>query len=93
MGRLIDADRMKDVLDKNFGHTSGAVVLANLIDMQPTAYDVEAVVDELNAKGNEFFAKAVNAEIKGECLFAEICKMAASAVYESADIVKRGGQK
>ena len=47
MSRLIDADRMKYVLDKNFGGTGGAVVLANLIDMQPTAYDVEAVVREL----------------------------------------------
>ena len=47
MARLIDADRMKDVLDKNFGHTSGAIVLANLIDMQPTAYDTEKVLNEL----------------------------------------------
>lgn len=50
--RLIDADRMKVVLDKNFGHTSGAIVLANLIDMQPTAYDVEAVVRELGKISN-----------------------------------------
>ena len=67
-------------------------ICAHIEHLQPTAYDVEAVVEELNAKGNEFFAKAVNAEIKGESLFAEICKMAAAAVYESADIVKRGGR-
>ena len=48
--RLIDADRLKFVLDKNFGGTSGAVVLANLIDMQPTAYDVDVVVRELESK-------------------------------------------
>ncbi len=71
---------------------SNLTVVLEAIASTPTAYDVEAVVEELNAKGNEFFAKAVNAEIKGESLFAEICKMAAAAVYESADIVKRGGR-
>lgn len=34
--RLIDADRLKDVLEKNFGHTGGADVLRQLIDIQPT---------------------------------------------------------
>ena len=35
--RLIDADKLKEVLEKNFGHTGGASVLAQLIDAQPTA--------------------------------------------------------
>lgn len=34
--RLIDADRLKFVLEKNFGHTGGASVLEQLIDDQPT---------------------------------------------------------
>lgn len=34
--RAIDADRLKEVLEKNFGHTGGASVLAQLIDSQPT---------------------------------------------------------
>lgn len=37
MSRLIDADRLKKVLEKNFGHTGGADVLRQLIDAQPTA--------------------------------------------------------
>ena len=36
MSRPIDADRLKEVLEKNFGHTGGASVLAQLIDAQPT---------------------------------------------------------
>ena len=36
MSRLIDADKLKKVLEKNFGHTGGASVLAQLIDAQPT---------------------------------------------------------
>lgn len=34
--RPIDADRLKAVLGKNFGHTGGASVLEQLIDEQPT---------------------------------------------------------
>lgn len=34
--RLIDADRLSFVLNKNFGHTGGAAVLQQLIDNSPT---------------------------------------------------------
>ena len=37
-GRLIDADKLKEVLEKNFGHTGGASVLAQLIDAQDTIH-------------------------------------------------------
>ena len=37
MARYIDADRLLLVLEKNFGHTGGAEVMKDLIDMQPTA--------------------------------------------------------
>ena len=37
--RLIDADRLKEVLARNFSHTSGAEVMRQIIDKQPTAYD------------------------------------------------------
>ena len=36
--RAIDADRLKEVLEKNFGHTGGASVLAQLIDAQDTIH-------------------------------------------------------
>lgn len=36
MGRLIDADRLSFVLNKNFGHTGGAAVFQQLIDIAPT---------------------------------------------------------
>jgi hypothetical protein len=32
--RAIDADKLKEVLEKNFGHTGGALALAQLIDAQ-----------------------------------------------------------
>ena len=43
MSRHIDADRLCEVLERNFGHTGGASVLRQLIDEQPTADVVEVV--------------------------------------------------
>ena len=34
--RPIDADELKMVLNKNFGHTGGAAVMQQLIDARPT---------------------------------------------------------
>lgn len=34
--RAIDADRLSAVLQKNFGHTGGAAVMQQLIDIAPT---------------------------------------------------------
>lgn len=46
--RLIDADRLKEVLDRNFSHTGGAEVMCQIIDKQPTAYDIDKVVKQLD---------------------------------------------
>lgn len=45
--RLIDADRLIEVLDRNFGHTGGAEVMRQIIDKQPTAYDIEEVINRI----------------------------------------------
>ena len=36
MARAIDADRLLQVLETNFGHTGGADVMRQLIEAQPT---------------------------------------------------------
>jgi hypothetical protein len=46
--RPIDADRLKEVLDRNFSHTGGAEVIRQIIDKQPTAYDIDKVVKQLD---------------------------------------------
>lgn len=56
--RLIDADRLELVLEKNFGHTSGADVMRQLIDSQPTVdalpYDyILNIEEELRQKARE----------------------------------------
>ena len=43
MSRHIDADKLSEVLERNFGHTGGASALKQLIDEQPTADVVEVV--------------------------------------------------
>ena len=48
--RLINADRLKEVIDKNFGHTGAAEVMQQIIDKQPTAYDLEKVIDQLTTE-------------------------------------------
>lgn len=55
--RLIDADRLIEVLDRNFGHTGGAEVMYQIIDKQPTAYnndDIERAI-LLLSKVSELF--------------------------------------
>lgn len=51
---LIDADRLKEVLDRNFGHTGGAEVVCQIIDKQPTAYDIDKVVKRLD-KASDYY--------------------------------------
>lgn len=46
--RLIDADRLKEVLDRNFSHTGGVELMCQIIDKQPTAYDIDKVVKQLD---------------------------------------------
>ena len=41
--KLISANRLKQVLDKNFGHTGGAAVLEQLIDIASAVDAVEVV--------------------------------------------------
>lgn len=45
--RLIDADRLKDVVSKNFYGEAGADVMCQIIDEQPTAFDKDKVIEEL----------------------------------------------
>ena len=40
--RLGDMDRLKEVLERNFGHTDGAAVMRQLIDNAPTIDPVHA---------------------------------------------------
>ena len=51
MGRLIDADKLKDAINNSLNtgrETFPAEIIYEAIDEQPTAYDPEKVVSELD---------------------------------------------
>ena len=55
--RLIDADRLKEVLARNFSHTGGVELMCQIIDKQPTVYnndDIERAI-LLLSKVSELF--------------------------------------
>lgn len=50
MGRLIDEDKLKEAISKSTCHWTEHMwknVVCDVIDNQPTAYDIEKVVTEL----------------------------------------------
>ncbi|MXP75139.1 hypothetical protein GN277_07010 [Lachnospiraceae bacterium WCA-9-b2] len=44
--RLIDADRLNEVLERNFAKSD---VLKQIVDVQPTAYDLDKVLEKMEA--------------------------------------------
>lgn len=90
--RLIDADRLKEVLDRNFSHTGGAEVMRQIIDKQPTAYDIDKVIEQLQQQIDQYNRRAEKAGLAGlvyECRhnYGKACS------YECALEIVRGEQK
>lgn len=59
MGRLIDADKLKADLEKAISKNEDMDCLdflrvASFIDAQPTAYEVDAVVEKLKRRSKEY---------------------------------------
>lgn len=89
MGRLIDADALIELSRKTFSRADGFVWLIN---EQPTAYDVEKVVAELEYEAKlqklfeeEFYARH-NIEQAHIHRYAEQCYR-----NKTIEIVRRGG--
>lgn len=78
MSRLIDADELKETLLK-FNYTTAHNQIFRYIDQQPTAFDTEKVVEQLeglsNAEADYYYARS-NDVIDRE---------------DAIDIVKKGG--
>lgn len=85
--RLIDADTLKEYCmcasksDDDFRRVSLAT-LASVIDVQPTTYDMDKVVEQLEDYGNEEMYYYKNTPYE-KCI--EEC------VHKAIEIVKRGG--
>ena len=88
MGRLIDADKLKADLEKAISKNEDMDCLdflrvASVIDAQPTAYDPDKVVQQLEDYGNEEVNYYKNTPYE-KCI--EEC------VNKAIEIVKAGGE-
>lgn len=83
--RLIDADKFKELF--NDGTAIGRIVMS-FIDEQPTAYDVDKVVGQL-----EECKRIMESPVQQDC-YGEECKVGdciVCAFDKALDIVKEGG--
>ncbi|MBQ0113297.1 MAG: hypothetical protein KBT03_09230 [Bacteroidales bacterium] len=92
--RLIDADELKEKYTQIFVEKYGikcAEMFHGVINQTPIAYNVDAVVEELEALGNRYFAEYCEC---GEFdLMKKNSRYARSMAYDEAiEIVKRGGK-
>lgn len=94
MARLIDADVLIETMKRVEEEYEDAMTCPswwtayNVIKEQPTAYDVEKVVAELEeAKMIYFLTIANTGDEKQDFAYCEV----ANAINKSIDIVKRGG--
>ena len=76
--RLIDADKFKEFLTKLYEEGAPYDGIIELLDKEPTAYDVDKVVEEL-----EEYSNADEAERHGTISVIEL--------DDAIEIVKRGG--
>ncbi len=87
MGRLIESDKLKADLEKAILENGDMdcvdfLRIASLIDAQPTAYDVDAVVEQLEDYGNEECAYYENTPYKNVIV---------ECIGKAIEIVKGGG--
>lgn len=67
-------------------------VIIGIITSQPTAYDVEAVVSELNERMNYYLDLWSDCKDKDDPETAEMWVLKARAIHEDIEIVKAGGR-
>lgn len=86
MSRLIDAEELKKRIHCLY---SDDLEILEKIDDQPTAYDVEAVVKELeDLKMRYYFTIANTGDADKDCAYLNT----ANAIDRAIEIVKRGGR-
>ena len=99
MGRLIDADKLKADLEKAISKNEDMDCLdflriASVIDAQPTAYDSDKVVEQLEDEVKEYDKRIERRN--GDCYFDETEKIKAleeraRGIEKAIQIVKGGG--
>lgn len=85
--RLIDADKIINSL----GSSDVDLYISGLIDEQPTAYDVEKVIEQIEYRRANFDCKLCKYNDDGKTVCSEDCSDA--LIDDLIEIVKSGGIK
>ena len=83
--RLIDADKLESI---DFSECVDSMEIMAVIDMQPTAYDVDKVVEELEEMKMRYFLTIANTgDEKSDFAYENV----GNALDKAIKIVKQGG--
>ena len=85
--RLIDAEVLMKDIQKTITEQSGTIDWMNMIYRQPTAYDVDEVVEQLEEVKNKDTEIALDEAQKERCFWY------AQGMNKAIEIVKRGGSE
>lgn len=85
MSRLIDADKIIDSL----GNSDMDFVIGAVIDEQPTAFDLDKVIEQIEHRRANFDCKLCKYNDDGKTVCSEDCSDA--LIDDLLDIVKGGG--
>ena len=79
--RLIDADRLRKIFEDGECPCKLQYTLLGIVDVQPTAFDVDKVINEL--KRDKF--------VESECVLSDIHQGYNAGLNRAIEIVKGGG--
>lgn len=86
---MIDADKLiEDIRKRNYISKALSEIFETIIDEQPTAYDVDKVVEQLEAEQQKCTAQALETDDVDIVLR---CAIKETTMQTAIDIVKRGG--
>nr|DAK01119.1 MAG TPA: hypothetical protein [Caudoviricetes sp.] len=91
--RLIDADLLKDAIEKEKGDNDYMCCLClestkEIIDEQPIAFDVDEVIEQLKALKMRYFLTIANTgDADKDCAYKNI----ANTIDRAVEIIKGGG--
>lgn len=96
--RLIDADKFKEWVDAGHLRSPSEQCLSennviNMIDLQPTAYDVDKVVEQLEERKINREKEYKTASLQeGSYMLSMVFRESTKAYQKSMEIVKAGGK-
>lgn len=85
--RLIDADKLRKEIHMSYSDDLG---IREVIDKQPTAYDLDKVVKQLKQQAEQYRERGFEADRKGVCNLADKYYAKQCSYLHAIEIVKAG---